>query len=336
MIFNTKEIKLALSPLKAAYAPNNLIHFTIGNISTKKDDILISMEIEEDEDLYGSFPMQQFVKILSSITEEKVTLSVVNGNLEIKSKNTMATLAGKDEEITEEVSDILAEMEYEWFESSDTLAASIKMAADVASKDLRDGAISCVSILPDCIEATNNIKAIIIKEQCEVPDRVLINAQSAKKMAITDVSHTSVSENFFHLFSASTRITQTFIRIEEDFPDLKGTVSGWSPKKSNKGQTVIFTQEAIKATKELISFCEGKEDYEKSLRITFNKNNIEFFAQSEEAKISKKIKNDTGISGVEFSISPTTLSNLIADTKCTLIDDKLFFLSKNITYVIGL
>lgn len=336
MNFETSLLKSALAPLKAAYSPGNLIHFTSGNISTKKDDVLISLEIEDDEDLYGSFPMQQFMKILSSITDVKVSLNVVNGNLEIKSKTTLATIAGSDEEVTEEVSEILAEMEYEWFEAQPSLGSSIKMAADVASKDLRDGAISCVSIMSDRIEATNNVKAIVIKEKCQVTDRVLISAQSAKKMTIVDISHTSVSDNFFHLFSADTGITQTFIRIEEDFPDLKGTVDSWKPEKSSAGQTVIFTKEAIKATKELISFCEGKEDYEKSLLITFKNKSVEFFAQSEEARISKKIPNTTGISDVEFSISPTTLSNLIVDSKCTIVNDKLFFSSKNITYVIGL
>ena len=336
MIFKTDVLKVLLLPLKAAYAPSNLVHFTTGNISTKKDDVLISLEIEEDEDLYGSFPMQQFMKIIASINDEKITMNVVNGNLEIKSKNTLATIAGSDEEVTDEVSEILAEMEYEWFDASPTLLPSIKMAADVASKDLRDGGISCVSIMSDRIEATNNIKAIIIKEKCHVTDRVLISSQSAKRMCVLNATHTSVSDNFFHIFSEDSGITQTFIRIEEDFPDLKGTVASWKPEKSNKGKTVIFTKEAVKATKELITFCEGREDYEKSLHITFKEKVIEFFAQSEEAKIYKKIPNTTEITGIEFSISPTTLNNLIVDSKCTLANDKLFFTSKTIDYIVGL
>lgn len=87
---------------------------------------------------------------------------------------------------------------------------------------------------------------------------------------------------------------------------------------------------------DFILICEGKEEYEKNVLVTFGDKLIEFHAKNEESSITKKIENSTGISGVEFLITPTSLSQLLVDTTCSIFNDKLFFKSDTITYVIGI
>lgn len=339
MKIETKRMKEILKPLKAVSGKNSNIHFTHNAISAKKDDVLISISMEDgemEEDLYGSFDMSQLIKIVNAIPDEKVTLTVKDYRLLIKSKSTLAEIVSKDEETTDEVAEILSEMEYDWVEIPEGFVEALKIASDVASKDLRDGAISCVAITDSNIQASNNVKAVVIDMDIPVKGTILINSPSVKKMAVDDISHMSVSDNFLHLYSDVSGATQTFIRIEDDFPDIAGSVASWKPSKSAKVQKVTFSKESVKICKDLIPFCEGREEYEKNVLVTFGDKFIEFHAKNEESSITKKIENSTGISGVEFLITPTSLSQLLVDTTCSIFNDKLFFKSDTITYVIGI
>ena len=76
--------------------------------------------------------------------------------------------------------------------------------------------------------------------------------------------------------------------------------------------------------------------YEKSILLTFKEKIIELFAQNEQVSMTKKVENNTGVSDVEFTITPSVLSSLILDAECFIHKDKLFFTSESITYVVGL
>ena len=341
MKIETKRLKEILKPLKAVSGKNSLVHFTPNAISAKKDDVLISISMEDgemEEEIYGSFDMGKLLKIVSALPEGKVTLTVKDERLVLTSKSTIADIVSKDEEVTDEVAEILSEMEYDWVEVPEGFVNALKIAADVASKDLRDGAISCVAVSSSNIQASNNVKAVVIEMEIPVTGTVLINAPSIKKMNIDDISHMSVSDNFLHLYSDESGATQTFIRVEDDFPDVAGAIQSWKPSKKNKDKVheISFNKEAIKICKELIPFCEGKEDYEKNVLVSFMEKTIEFHAKNEESEITKIIENKTGVEHLEFWITPTSLSQLLVDTNCLLFKDKLFFRSETITYVIGI
>ena len=129
MKIETKRMKEILKPLKAVSGKNSNIHFTHNAISAKKDDVLISVSMEDgemEEELYGSFDMSQLIKIVNAIPDEKVTLTVKDYRLLIKSKSTLAEIVSKDEETTDEVAEILSEMEYDWIDIPESFRAIIK------------------------------------------------------------------------------------------------------------------------------------------------------------------------------------------------------------------
>ena len=124
--------------------------------------------------------------------------------------------------------------------------------------------------------------------------------------------------------------------MDEDFPDIYNTIKEWIPGKKDKKLSIIFTKELSKAVQEMIPFCDGKEEHEKSILLTFKEKIIELFAQNEQVSMTKKVENNTGVSDVEFTITPSVLSSLILDAECFIHKDKLFFTSESITYVVGL
>ncbi len=207
------------------------------------------------------------------------------------------------------------------------------LCADTASKDLKDGEVSCVAIKDKVVEATDNIRASVFYTEMRMKEPVYLAGASLKKVPI-DCTNITISDNFCEFESQG--IIYSLPRIAIEFPNIKDSVESWIPDKSTINM-IEFPKELIKTAKDIQHFCGGDSDYEKHVSIKFTKKEIICSARKDTASIKKKIPNTTSVMEGSFKINPIMLSTSLSNGDEVFIhDEKIFFVRKDFIHIIGM
>lgn len=306
------------------------LHFLQKRILAIKSDIIISTK--NLTEILGSFPAKDIIKGLEVIKSEDVSFIDDDGILIIKSDSSKIKISCNDEEFEKfsNYEDLVSIRKNSWIDLPDGYMDGLLMCAETASRDIKDGEVSCVAIKNKIVEATDNVRASVFLNKLKIGEDTFLSASNVKKLP-QNCSKISITESMVH-FGWGT-YTYSLPKIGVDFPDINGAVQSWVP---DERENIPFPRELISLAKDLEYFC-GGNDYEKNVRVTFTPKEIKCSARSDTASITKRIENTTGRKNGSFKINPTLLSSMLSDNDEVFIhEDKIFFMRKNFIHVIGM
>lgn len=305
-------------------------HFLEKRILAVKADIIISTK--NPTGIIGSFPAKDIIKGLEVIKAEDVSFIDDDGILIIRSDSSKIKVAGNDEEHDkfEGYEDLVKVGKDSWVDLPDGYMEGLLMCAETASRDIKDGEVSCVAIRNKIVEATDNVRASVFSNKLKVEEDVFLSAANVKKLP-SQCLKISISENMVHFGWGI--YTYSLPKLGVDFPDINGAVQSWVPEERDN---IPFPKELISLAKDIEHFC-GGNDYEKNVRVTFTPKEIKCSARSDTASITKRITNTTKRKNGSFKINPTLLSSMLSNNDEVFIhEDKIFFMRKNFIHVIGM
>lgn len=328
----TRKVLNKLKNLKNAITnkPTDCFNFVNGYVFGFKEDIIISVKLKTG--FVGSFSAKDIIKGLESLREEDFEMVLDDSdNLIIFNDSSKVKICANEEEFEKMEELFLTAPKSNWEELPEDFMSGLKLCAETASKDLKDGETSCVAIKDGFVESTDNMRASIFISKFSLDDPCFLASSTVKKLPDT-CTHISVNENSVEFKDGSCKYTVPKMDIE--FPDIYGTVKDWIPKKKD---LISFPKEIIKVSKDIEHFCGGDSTYEKTVTIKFTENDVVLSAKKDTASIRKKIANTTGNTNLKFAINPTMLSSVLSDGDEIFIhDDKIFFIKKNFIHLIGL
>lgn len=333
---NTKKALERLKSLKNAIGTKSTdtgedcLHFYNKRVLAAKEDIIISTK--NIFGILGSFPAKDIIKGLEVVKSEDVEFNnTEDGNLVIENDTSRIKVSSHEKafKYNEAVAEKLVIKEWETLPEG--FMAGLMMCAETASKEIRDGEVACVAIRSGVIEATDNVRASIFYSEFEVPEDFFLLASNVKKIPdYCDQIH--IGESLVHFKSGN--FVYSLPTLSIDFPEITGFVESWIPKEKD---LIEFPKELISLAKDLEHFCGGDYLYEKTVKVTFTKNDIKCTAKKDTATITKRIENTTNKTKGFFRINPFMLSSLVKDHDEVFIhDDKIFFIRKNFIHVIGM
>ena len=322
-----KSLKIGLGNKPSDFG-EDCFHFYPNKIIATNDNIRVSCK--NILGVNGSFPAKDILKGLEVIKDVDVDIYADNaGYLFIESQTSKIKICPHEKayDKNEDLAKILTVRN--WLPIPEGFMEGLRLCAETASKEIRDGEVACVAVRNNVVEATDNIRASVFQHNLNGGEFFLV-ASSVKKLP-DDCESISVRESLVHFKSGNFIYSLPVVVV--DFPEISKVILGWIPKDK---ELMEFPKELISMAKELDHFCEGY-DYEKEVKITFTKQHIKCTAQKDTAKIIKKMANTTDRKDGSFRINPVMLSSLIKDHEEAFIhEDKLFFIRKGFVHVIGM
>lgn len=337
----TVELKNLLNKLKTGLGTKTTefsstdFHFIRQFIFTYKDDFFVLGNNDFVDDIDNvSVCGKDLLKALSVMGEE-IEVNFVDNSFVIKSKGSVAKLAVSSSETAKDIFDSLM---FDWMDVPETFCNHLHLAAASAASNDSAGELKCVLLTKNRIEATDGQRAIVTKSKVTVDNDVLLSSAAIKKMPKV-FSKMSITDSFFAVFEEETGCIFCLSIWGGEYFSLQPTVNEWKSEDGEK-LSVIIPQELVKIAKELASFVPDKEttqEDEKTMTILYKEKVIQCVVETNSIKITKKIKNETGTKDFGFEINAFVLSKL-PDLGATayILNDKLFFEAKNITYIVGL
>lgn len=331
-----KKMKPAISA-KAADAVSDFIHVMPDGIMSFGSNIAIISETSLGE-INGSFNSKDFLKAVTSIKDETADFSTEENKLIIKSKTTKVELVGAAKSITRDAVrayNSIMEVIGDWEALDERTITGLTIAAETASVDAKDCELSCVAIRGGFIEATDNYRVTV----CEtlLKKDVIVPAPSLKAVLRgNSISHIATGDGSWVCFYSEVTGLLFAVRAvwAEEFPKIAEAAYSWMPKDVQEKKKFKFPEEVVKISKEISDFC---EDDLKTITIKFFDDKITCTAKKESAKITKKLKNASGLTTGEIRINPFLISSFIADLDdCYVFNDKAFFVKGSTTHIIGL
>ena len=328
----TRKVLSKLKNLKNAITnkPTDCFHFVKDRVFGFKEDIIISVKLKTG--FSGSFSAKDIIKGLESLREEDFKMVLDdNDNMIIFNESSKIKICSNPDEFERMEEFFLSAPKSAWEELPDNYMSGLKLCAETASKDIKDGETSCIAIKDGIVESTDNMRASIFINEFAVNSPSYLASSTVKKLP-DSCTHISINENSVEFKDGSCKYT--IPKMEIEFPDIYIAVKEWIPKKRD---LISFPKEIIKVAKDIEHFCGGDSNYEKTVTIKFTKKDVLLSAKKDTASIKKKIANTTENVDLKFAINPTMLSSVLSDGDEIFIhDDKIFFIKKDFIHLIGL
>ena len=326
-----KNLKNAIAN-KSGDGSSECFHFYEKKILAVKYDLVISTKNETG--IIGSFPAKDLIKGLEISKSKEVDFSLDDGeNLVIRGESSKVKVSGSDKEFEDFFAYVALSRvrKDDWMIIPEDYMEGLILCAETASRDIKDGEVSCVAIKNKLIEATDDIRLSIFYNKVSVEEEVYLNAANVRKLS-SNCSRMFIAESMVHFNWGS--FVYSLPKVGVDFPDINSAVKSWIPKERTP---ISFPKELVTMAKDLEHFCGGDNDYQKSVKITFTPKEIKCSAKKDTASITKTIPNRTDTKKGTFKINPIMLSSLLNDHDEVFIhEDKIFFMRKNFIHVIGL
>ena len=334
-------IKTLLNKIKAALGTKQTdnsspdFHFIKQFVLAFKEDLYVLGNNDFADELNNhSVNGKDLLKVLDLIKDD-VEITVDEDNMHIRAKGTKAVLPLVTTETAELIFDSLS---FSWKNVKQDFCDGLHLAAFSASTENFDGELGCVFLTENRIEATDGQRVVCVETTVHVKKDILLSAKTVKRLPKT-FTKISVTDNFFSVFEEVTGCIYCLPIVEAEFFTLQSTIEAWKSEKGKKLQVEIPT-ELVKIAKELSAFVPNSattDEQEKTMTIIYKEKFIQCTVESGSAKVVKKIKNTTKTQEFGFEINAFVLSKLPEiSSGAYILNNKLFFSSENITYVVGL
>jgi len=298
---------------------NNVIIFTGREVQSYNDEILISVPIKTD--LKGAIPAREMIDLLMKMEDEKIKVSQKNGVAEIKGKTTKAKITVMNDTFPkmEEVKK-WKKLPADFLDGLNLCRFSTGDAGDVFNN---------VCIKGDKIISCDNYRMTQYTMDSDMVDCLIPSQVVAGLLSFMPTSYATNKSwlCFRDKFKASFFIR----RVKEKFPDV-----GDALKVKAKGEKIVLPDEL----KENLQRTEILADEDlvtgyRTVTVTIKEGKIVCHGECEVGSIDETIKFDYDGKGVQFTIVPAFLCDILGKTNyMTVGDTSLNFKSKNFQHVV--
>lgn len=319
---------------KSVVAQTNHLIFSNGLISAYNGKIAISTPI--DLDIECSVPAEDMLKIIKSVDDKNVGLSVEDNLLHISSKDMRATISTEVEEeaALEAISnfDLDDLFNEKGAEIPDNFIYGLGLCASSASKNADDvHNLNCILVNSTSMHAGDGYRATIFDLTHGMPNDLLIPLSSAVQLIKFDPETYTITSGWMHLMDKEDTVFSLRV-VEGDFPDIHNVLNGFSPDIS-----ITLPDNMTEIAESLGNIAESPVENFKVLEIEITGEIISFHVEKSGVYATKTLEfpgNDTDAS---FLISATMLSSILETTSDMELNNKFaLFTGKEFQHIIAL
>ena len=246
------------------------------------------------EDLSFSVDFKIFTKMLDtfdaddeiSFTEENDMIVVSSGDTEMKISNYVV-----DSGFLEIIGDIRSSKESFVLKDQKVFKESMITAASVARKDSLSGVLDCVHLTTDGqILSSDNVRAIKIQTEEDVPREITVNARAAQTIFKNrNIYKIITSLDWVAFYDKENKIYLCSLMPDfQKFP-AKKFIDYFLSCEKQQGKSFEITPEVKDLLRKVSSFCDGKNEFSKTIELDFKKNHVSYSATIPGGTYKKKI-----------------------------------------------
>lgn len=322
-----------LASIKPALAKRDIIpqaqHFIFANdeVFAYNDELFISHPFQTG--LSCSVKADEFYKILSKMSVEKVDLEVKDGVLHIAAGKTKGKLAIEEDGQIYQLVEGLHLDKLEWKKFGKDFLEGVELCMYSACTDASQGAITCVHVNGQDLFSTDDVRISWFQMESKM-DQFLLPARAAQQLVKFDVIEYAATDSWAH-FQTKDGVIFSARQVLADFP----AVSEFFDGEGNR----VKLPEALAATVERVGvMADGDIDIDKKITLSFTTDKITCTGSKKgvgslEEEVDTVYKKEP----FEFSINPEFFSHILAkSTVMKLMEGKALFLSGNFKHLIAL
>lgn len=316
MIIDKDEILSVLAATKAALSKKDIMAqaqhfiFTGKDVAAYNDQICIVHPFETD--FVCSVKGEEFYKILSGITEEKVEIALEKDSLKISTKTTKASLSTSiaDQEKVEDLIEMLkvkCSKENFWKVLPKSFKEGIFLCMFAATRDLTRGVLTCVAIRGKDVVATddNRISWYRMKKSM---DNILIPAKNVEELVNYDVVEYGASKGWTHF-----RTKDNIVFHSRNIPG-EYDYDFWLEQFDHECEMFELPAELKGILENINILASGGMDINKWVTLIIDDGTITCKAQQELGKVTKVLPVEYNGEPLMFNVTPTFFAQILAKT----------------------
>ncbi len=349
MQVSKEELLKVLIAVKPGIAAKDFIEqathaiFTGEEIATYNDSISIIYPYKTD--FACSVSGEEFYKIVASIKEDTLDLTVEDNQMRIKSKKTKAGLStivgenAKVEKLVVRIKETVSARRF-WKSLPADFLNGVYLCMFNASRDMTTGVRCCVAVKDDRIYSVDNIRISRFIMQGKV-NEMLIPARSAMELVKYKVTKYGISDGWIH-FKTDDEVMFNCRTMIGDYP----SIDHFFREPQNEITIPMEMQEVMKAAAVI---AEGDVDIAKIVEVTIDKGEITCRSEDKGKKWMEKTVDLENYKGrkIVFWVNPTFFSQVLdKSTSLFLVTreefpdeefpDKAIFTSGSFQHIIAL
>jgi DNA polymerase III sliding clamp (beta) subunit (PCNA family) len=346
MKVDRKKLLELLSLAKPALSKKEIVEQTVHFIFTGEDIAAFNDELAITvpyvTDFSTSVKGEELYKILSSIKEDEVDLSVEDNQMRISSKKTKAglsTLVGEKERVTDLIERLkqVTKGKKFWKKLPEDFIEGIYLCMFSASKDMTTKVKCCIAVKDDLIYSTDNLR-ISKFVMSDVVDEMLIPVRDAMELVKYDVTNYGFSDGWIH-FQTKDNVMFNCRTMEGEYPYASINRFFKEPTKE-----ITVPEELEEVMKAAAIVAEGDVDVAKMVEVHIEEGKITVRSEDKGRKWMTKEIEIEGFEGdkITFFTNPIFFAQVLKkSTKLWLIQndeypDKCCFNSENFYHVLAL
>jgi DNA polymerase III sliding clamp (beta) subunit (PCNA family) len=336
MEVNKKELQNILSLLRPGLNKKELAeqssHFIFfkDKIAVFNDKICITHPFES-EDVF-SIKGDEFYRLISGISDDTVTLTVVDNKIKIKSKGTSSTMSllQEDQQSISEKIEVLEKRMKPPKPLPPDFTTALSLCGFTASSDLTQGVRACVCIKDNLCCSTDGYRASKYELSEPLEDVLHIPAKSALELSKFPVVEYCFSDKWA-CFKTEEGVIFSCSLISGEFPFEKA-VSFFDEL---DGLTTIELPSELKQVVDetLMLASEDSAHSGKIVTLHFENNELNVSANNNLGNVSKMIEMDFEEEPIDLEINSNFLSQILNKSTEMYVGDKIFFITPEFQYL---
>ena len=272
--------------------------FKDGKVLTYNDEVACSQKSMLN--ITGAVQSAPLLAILRKLVEDEIDVDVVEGELVIQGKRRRAGIRC-EETVLLPVENV--ETPSKWVTLHEEFLESVNMVQHCAGHDESEFALTCVHLMPNCIEASDNFQITRVKIETGVKESTLVRRDSIKHIVSMGMVELSETASWLH-FRNPNGLILSCRRYVETYPDLKAMlVFDASPFTLPKG----LSEAAEKAA---IFSADSSEDNQ--VKVDLLPGKLRLRGEGTSGWFEERRKVDYEGKPISFLVSPTLLVDLVA------------------------
>jgi len=337
MKVNKKELVKILSLLKPGLAQKGIIEqsqhfiFTGKDIITYNDQICISHPFETD--FAFSVPAAEFLKVLSGISEEEITITTSKEKEKfifiIKTKATSAGFTSKVDDKALELAKEVIEKKIRFTKLPDQFKESVELCVFSASKDFTVPHLTGVYIDKENVFGSDDFRISHYLLNEEFKDSFIIPAESVLGMKDFEFVRYAIKDGWSY-FKTKDNILFCSRLIEGSYSDDPLEYFEF------KGDRIKFPSDLKTIVENASVMAEGDFDTDKKVYIKIGDGRISCKGENDkgwvESFLDMKSRKE-----INFTINPIFLTQILHKTDFVLVgEDRILFKSDNFKHLVQL
>lgn len=197
LLARLNEAAVGLSSKEILEQSNSFV-FKGGKLTTFNDEIMCRVDSPLDFDVVVN--ASDLTSVLSKIPDDEIDISIQGSEIRIKGKKKKAGI-NCSTEVLLPIGAVPAPGA--WSRIGEGTLAALQHAAETCGKDETQYLTTCVHVLPDKIEASDNYRYISIEGRTGFPSEVLIPASSIAKLEGLEITKIAQGEGWIHFKTVS-------------------------------------------------------------------------------------------------------------------------------------